>query len=209
MNRWCPPAERRIIQSLTDSNIAVEPRNPDNAPTLYTDTLSDHPVLMAPHLGRYCMIWIKASDEPLSIQSKRRFIRCWSRSLGASLLNLNATIRWTNGQGVGSSDALVQSLDQNCSQTLRHRVNRCLYRRFIRQSILNLLAAELIRRVLKLGRRIIRRYKLDLNSSNSAPLSFPSILLLQPCFHELSELDSVQGTWVCIFYGFWSAWSSY
>jgi hypothetical protein len=101
------------------------------------------------------------------------------------------------------------SLDQNCSQTLRRRMNQCLYRRFIRQSTLNLLAAELIRRVLKLGRRIIRRYKLDFNSSNSAPLSFPSILLLQPCFHELFELDSIQGTWVCIFYGFWSAWSSY
>jgi hypothetical protein len=33
--------------------------------------------------------------------------------------------------------------------------------------------------------------------------------LLQPCSHELLELDSIQGTWVCIFYGFWSAWSSY
>jgi hypothetical protein len=57
-----------------------------------------------------------------------------------------------------------------------------------------MLAAELIRRVLKLGRRIIRRYKLNFNSSNSAPLSFPLILLLQPCFHELSELDCIQGT---------------
>jgi hypothetical protein len=73
-------------------------------------------------------------------------------------------------------------------------MNQCLYRRFIRRSTLNLLAAELIRRVLKLGCQIIRRYKLDFNSSNSAPLSFPSILLLQPCFHELFELDSIQGT---------------
>jgi hypothetical protein len=88
-------------------------------------------------------------------------------------------------------------------------MNRCLYRRFIRRSILNLLAAELIRRVLIMGRRIIQRYELDFNSFNSAPLSFPSNLLLQPCFHELSELDSIQGTLVCIFYGFWSAWSSY
>jgi hypothetical protein len=68
-------------------------------------------------------------------------------------------------------------------------MNRCLYRRFIRRSILNQLAAELIRRVLNIGRRIIRRYEVDFNSSNSAPLSFSSILLLQPCFHELSALD--------------------
>jgi hypothetical protein len=84
-------------------------------------------------------------------------------------------------------------------------MNQCLYRRFIRQSILNLLAAELIRlvlimghriirRVLIMGRRIIRSYELDFNSSNSAPLSFSSNLLLQPCFHELSELDSIQGS---------------
>jgi hypothetical protein len=73
-------------------------------------------------------------------------------------------------------------------------MNRCMYRRFIRQSILNQLAAELIRRVLNIGRLIIRRYEIDFNSSNSAPLSFPSILLLQLCFHELSELDSIQGT---------------
>jgi hypothetical protein len=73
-------------------------------------------------------------------------------------------------------------------------MNRCLYRRFIRRSVLNQLAAELIRRVLNVGRRIIRRYEVDFNSSNLAPLSFPSILLLQPCFHELSELDRIQGT---------------
>jgi hypothetical protein len=66
-----PPAERRIIRSLIEANIAVEPRNPDNTPTLYTDAPSDHPVLKAPHLGRYYMIWIKASDEPMvsSIQA--------------------------------------------------------------------------------------------------------------------------------------------
>jgi hypothetical protein len=149
------------------------------------------------------MIWIKASDEPLCNQSKRWFIQCWSRSLGASLLDLNATVGWTDGQGVKSSDAWAQTLDQNCSQTLRRRMNRCLYHRFIRRSILNRLAAELIRRVLNIGRRIIRRYEIDFNSSNSAPLSFPSILLLPPCFHELSELDRIQGTWVCIIYGFW------
>jgi hypothetical protein len=194
MNRWCPPAERRIIRCLTAPNIAVEPRNPDNAPTLYTDAPSDHPVLKAPHSGQYCMIWNTPSDEPMNIPSKRRFIRCWSRSFGASLLNLNATVEWTDGQGVGSSDAWAQTLDQNCSQTLRRRMNRCLYRRFIRRFIW---------RVLNIGRRIIRRYEIDFNSSNSAPLSFPLILLLQPCFHELFELDRIQGTWVCINYGFW------
>jgi hypothetical protein len=51
-----PPAKRRIIRCLTAPNLVVEPRNPDNAPTLYTDTPSDHPVLKAPHSGRYCMI---------------------------------------------------------------------------------------------------------------------------------------------------------
>jgi hypothetical protein len=33
-------------------------------------------------------------------------------------------------------------------------------------------------------------------------LSFPLILLLPPCFHDLSELHRIQGTWVCINYGF-------
>jgi hypothetical protein len=60
-----PPVKRRIIRSLTAPNIAVEPRNPDNAPTLYTDAPSVYPVLKTPHLGRYYMIWIP-SDEPLS-----------------------------------------------------------------------------------------------------------------------------------------------
>jgi hypothetical protein len=66
-----PPAECRIIRSIIEANIAVEPWNPDNTPTLYTDAPSDHPVLKAPHLGRYCMIWIKASNEPMvsSIQA--------------------------------------------------------------------------------------------------------------------------------------------
>jgi hypothetical protein len=72
-------------------------------------------------------------------------------------------------------------------------MDRCLYRRFIQRSILNRLAAELIRRVLIIGRRIIRLYEIDFNSSDSAPLSFLSILLLQLCFHELSELDRIQG----------------
>jgi hypothetical protein len=139
-------------------------------------------------------------------------------TLGAVLYDLNQGVWWTAEYTIQASVHPVLKQKSwrvsvefkcNCSQTLRCWMNRCMYRRFIRRSILNLLAAELIRRVLKLGRRIIRCYKLDFNSSNSAPLSFPSILLLQPCFHELSEKDSNQGTWVCIFYGFWSAWSSY
>jgi hypothetical protein len=143
------------------------------------------------------------------LPSKRQFIRCWSRTLGVSLLNLNATVEWTDGQGVVSSSAEARSLDLYCSQTLRRRMNWCLNRRFIRRSIFNMLAVELIRRMLIIGRRFIRRYVVYFNSSNSASLSFPLILLLQPCSHELSELDSIQGTWVCIFYGFGSAWSSY
>jgi hypothetical protein len=136
------------------------------------------------------------------LPSKRRFIRCWSRILGASLLNLNATIGWIDGQGVGSSGAEARSLDPYCSETLRRRMNRCLNRRFIRWFIFNLLAAELIWHVLIIGHRFIRRYVFYFNSSNSACLSFSLILLLQPCSHQLSELDSIQGTWVCIFYIF-------
>jgi hypothetical protein len=117
-----PPAQRRIIRSCTTCNIAVEPRNPDNTTTLYTDAPSDHLVLKAPHSGRYYMVWNKLSDEPLSTPSKRWIIRCWSRILGASLLNLNATVGWTDGQGVGPSNAWAQTLDQNCSQTLRRRM---------------------------------------------------------------------------------------
>jgi hypothetical protein len=56
MNRWSPPVKRRIIRSLIASNIAVEPGNTNNAPTLYTDAPSDHLVLKTPHSGRYCMI---------------------------------------------------------------------------------------------------------------------------------------------------------
>jgi hypothetical protein len=62
-----PPAERQIIRSLIWANIAIEPWNPDNTPTLYTDAPSDHPVLKTSHSGRYYMIWIRPSDEPLSI----------------------------------------------------------------------------------------------------------------------------------------------
>jgi hypothetical protein len=51
MNRWSPPAKRGIIRSLIASNIAVEPKNPDNALTLYTDAPSDYPVLKTSHSG--------------------------------------------------------------------------------------------------------------------------------------------------------------
>jgi hypothetical protein len=35
-----PPAERRIIRSLTDSNIVVKPRNPDNVREVTKETLT-------------------------------------------------------------------------------------------------------------------------------------------------------------------------
>jgi hypothetical protein len=79
--------------------------------------------------------------------SKRRFIQCWSSWLCASQYDLNVTVGWTDGQGVGSSDAYALSLDPYCSQTLRCRMNRCMYRRFIRRRILNPVATELIRRI--------------------------------------------------------------
>jgi hypothetical protein len=53
-----PLHKGRIIRSLTEPNIAVEPRNPDNTPIVYTDASSDHPVLKPSHSGRYCMFSI-------------------------------------------------------------------------------------------------------------------------------------------------------
>jgi hypothetical protein len=156
MNRWSPPAMLRIILSLTDSNIVVEPWNPDNTP-------KPRRIIRCWRLHtRGGTVWFELNCQMNHwvYLSKHQFIRCWSRSLGASLLNLNAIIGWTDGQGVGSSGAEARSLDPYYSQTLRRRMNRCLNRRFIRRSILNLLAAELIRRVLIIGCRFIWCYVL-------------------------------------------------
>jgi hypothetical protein len=49
----CKALDHPITNSV---NTAVEPKNPDNALTLYTDAPSDHPVLKTSHSGRYCMI---------------------------------------------------------------------------------------------------------------------------------------------------------
>jgi hypothetical protein len=54
-----PPAKRRIIRSLIASNIVVEPRNPYNAPTLYIDAQSHHPVLRTPHSGGGGTVWFE------------------------------------------------------------------------------------------------------------------------------------------------------
>jgi hypothetical protein len=47
----------------------------------------------------------------------------------------------------GKTGVTVLILDPYCCQTLRRRMNRCLYRRFILWSVLNPLAIEIIRRM--------------------------------------------------------------
>jgi hypothetical protein len=79
---------------------------------------------------------------------KRRFIWCWSKSFGASLYDLNVSVGWTAENPPSDHPVLKPlKLNQHCYQTLRHQMNRCLYRRFIRRSLLNPLGAEFIRRI--------------------------------------------------------------
>jgi hypothetical protein len=76
---------------------------------------------------------------------KCRFIRCWSKSFGASLYVLNEASDRPLVRALDHPVLKRLSSDPYCCQTLRHRMNRCLYRRFIRRSLLNSLAAEVIR----------------------------------------------------------------
>jgi hypothetical protein len=90
MNRWFPPAERRIIRSLIEDNIAVEPWNLDNTPTLYTDAIHRRPIGSSGAEGT---------------------------TLGAVLYDLNQGVGWTDGifyQSVGSSDDEAEVLARLC-----------------------------------------------------------------------------------------------
>jgi hypothetical protein len=64
----CWASDHLVTNRSQYSRWTLKPRQYTDA---YTDAPSDHPVLKAPHLGRYCMIWIKASDGPMvsSIQA--------------------------------------------------------------------------------------------------------------------------------------------
>jgi hypothetical protein len=93
----------------------------------------------------------------------------------------------------------VLSLDPYCCQTLRRRMNRCLYHQFIRWSFWILWPQNSSDACRNEGVGSSDDMILILTRPIQAPLSFLSILLLQPSFRELSELDDNQGTWVCIF----------
>jgi hypothetical protein len=147
MNRWFPLHRRRIIRSLTRPNIAVEPCDPANAPTHCTDAPSDHPMLKSTHSVRYCVVQTQASNEPPS----------WIWSVGSSGAEANLLallyMIWKQASDrplVRASNHPVlkrQSSDPYYYQTLRHRMNCCLYRRFIRRALLKSLGAEFIRRM--------------------------------------------------------------
>jgi hypothetical protein len=64
MNRWFPLRKRRIIQSLTDTDIVIEPSDLVNAPMHCTDA-PDHLVLKSTHSVRYYVVQTHASDELL------------------------------------------------------------------------------------------------------------------------------------------------
>jgi hypothetical protein len=92
---------RRIIRSLTGADIAVEPSDLVDTLTLCTDAPSDYLGMKSTHSMQYCVVQTMASELTL----KRRFIRCWSNSFGASLCDLNVNIKWTTGKNIRSSSA--------------------------------------------------------------------------------------------------------
>jgi hypothetical protein len=97
-------------------------------PSQYTDAPSDHPVLKSTHPVRYCVVQTQASDEPLSW--------FWSvSSYGAeAILLARLCMIWIKASDEPLSplsDHLVPKplkLNQYCYQTLRHQMNRCLWK---------------------------------------------------------------------------------
>jgi hypothetical protein len=133
---------------------------------------------------------------------------------------------WVGSEGVGSSGAEVNVLarlcmiwmhvsdrllvrasdhpvlkrlgfDLCCCQTLRHQMNRCLYRQFIQRSLFWKLWPL----------NSFDECRNDGVSSSDAitwisthPIqTFRRFFCFYFCFHELFELNNIQGTWVCIF----------
>jgi hypothetical protein len=148
MNRWSPPAQaldHPLTHSAQYSRWTKKPRQ-------CTDAIHRRPVGLsgAGDFSLVVVLYVLSITIGWTAEStsKHRFIRCWSNCFGASLYDLNATVGWTVGQGFGSSGAgRCWALTNLCCQTLRRRMNRCLYRRFIRRSVLNPLSTEFIRRV--------------------------------------------------------------
>jgi hypothetical protein len=99
-----PLRKRRIIRSLTSFNIAIEPTNTDNTPTIIRCTVglsgAEGPPLGASLYDSNRGVGWTAGD-----LLKCRFIRCWRRNLDASLYDLNEGITWTICLSVGSSGA--------------------------------------------------------------------------------------------------------
>jgi hypothetical protein len=148
-------------------------------------------------LGAVLYVWNITVGWIAEFISKRLSIRWWSSCFGTSLYVLNATVGWTVGQGIGSSGAegaepwplllpnpkasdepmpVPSVLPTVHFESFGHRTHPTHVE--LRASVHPTLWFWFLTRPIQ------------------APLSFPSILLLQPCFHELSELDVDQGTWV-------------
>jgi hypothetical protein len=145
MNRWYPPAQASdhpVTHRLQYSRWTKKPRQCTDAihqRPVGSSGAEEHPLAAVLYVSNTSV------GRNTELTSKRQFIRCWSKSFGASLYVLNATVGWTAGQGIRSSGG--EEAEPYCCQTLSHRMNRCLYRRFIRRSVLNPLATQLIWRM--------------------------------------------------------------
>jgi hypothetical protein len=82
-----------MIQSLNQCTDAMHRR------TVGLSDAKEHPLGVVMSSSNTCVGWTA------EVSMKRRFIWCWRKILGVSLSNLNEGVRWTAGQGVGSSGA--------------------------------------------------------------------------------------------------------
>jgi hypothetical protein len=105
MNRWSPPAQ------ASDHPVTHRPQYSrwTKKPRQCADAIHRRPVgpSGAEDFSLRAVLYVSNITVRWTVEStsKRRSIRCWSRSFGASLYVLNATIGWTIGQGIGSSGA--------------------------------------------------------------------------------------------------------
>jgi hypothetical protein len=105
MSRWSTPAQASdhpVTHRAQYSRWTKKPRQ-------HTDAIHWRPVGSSGAEAFSLRAALYVSNIPIrwtaESTSKRRSIRCWSRSFGASLYVLNATVGWTVGQGIGSSGA--------------------------------------------------------------------------------------------------------
>jgi hypothetical protein len=105
MNRWYPPtqaSDHPVTHRPQYGRWTKKPRQCTDAihrRPIGSSGAEEHPLGVALYVSNKGVGWTA------EFTSKRRSIRCWSRSFGASLYVLNATIGWTVGQGIGSSGA--------------------------------------------------------------------------------------------------------